>query len=195
MSFFPTSRVLAGGIAVVALAAMLVACGGSSAPAGTGGTGTGGGTTTGVGTGAGGGTGTGGVVDAGPDAPPSGPLVLSSSAFTDGGTLPEIYTCDGQGLSPPLSWTGIPAETVELALMMTTQAKDGEKWNWVLFHVPSSTTALLEGDQSIGTAGLTSDGPNLAYSPPCSQGPGAKVYTFTLYALSATPSLPAIRSR
>ena len=42
----------------------------------------------------------------------------------------------------------------------------------------------------VGVAGLASDGPNLAYSAPCSQGPGAKSYTFTVYALSAKPSLP-----
>jgi len=41
-----------------------------------------------------------------------------------------------------------------------------------------------------GTLGVGSDGPQAAYQPPCSQGPGAKLYTFTLYALSASPSLP-----
>jgi phosphatidylethanolamine-binding protein (PEBP) family uncharacterized protein len=74
---------------------------------------------------------------------------------------------------------------------MTTLAPDGLKWNWVLHGIPASTSALAEAESGIGTAGLTSDGPNLAYSPPCSQGPGAKTYTFTLYALSAVPALPA----
>ncbi len=85
--------------------------------------------------------------------------------------------------------------TVELAVLATTVAKDGLKWNWVLHAVPSGVTALAEGQQGVGIAGLTSDGPNLAYSPPCSQGPGAKTYTFTVYALSARPSCPRPRTR
>jgi phosphatidylethanolamine-binding protein (PEBP) family uncharacterized protein len=40
----------------------------------------------------------------------------------------------------------------------------------------------------VGTFGLTSDGPDLRYYSPCSQGPGAKTYTFTVYALSAAPT-------
>jgi phosphatidylethanolamine-binding protein (PEBP) family uncharacterized protein len=73
---------------------------------------------------------------------------------------------------------------------MTTVAKDGLKWNWVLHSIPASAASLAENSTSVGTAGLTSDGPALAYSPPCSQGPGAKDYTFTVYALSGTPTLP-----
>ncbi len=121
----------------------------------------------------------------------AGPFALTSPRFVDGGTLPAEFTCDGAGGSPPLAWSGVPFGTVELALLVTTVAKDGLKWNWVLYGLPSSPTALAAGSDGGGTAGLTSDGPNLAYSPPCSQGPGAKTYTFTLYALSARPSLPA----
>lgn len=100
-------------------------------------------------------------------------------------------TCDGKGESPPLVWSGVPAGTAELALLMTTEAKDGRKWNWVLFGIPAGTTALSTASVGVGTCGLTSDGPALAYSPPCSAGPGAKAYTFSLYALSGKPVLPA----
>lgn len=118
-------------------------------------------------------------------------FTLSSPAFVDGGTLPRAFTCDGVGTSPPLSWTTPPRGTTELALLMTTEAKDGTKWNWVLYTIPSSASSLAEGSVGVGVAGLTSDGPALAYAPPCSQGPGAKVYTFALYALSGHPALPA----
>lgn len=121
-----------------------------------------------------------------------GPFTLTSTAFVDGGTLPSDYTCDNGGHSPPLAWTGAPAGTAELALLMTTMAPDGLKWNWVLHTIPGGTTGLAMDTRGVGVAGLTSDGPNLAYAPPCSQGPGAKYYTFTLYALSAHPSLPAV---
>ena len=121
----------------------------------------------------------------------AGAFAVTSSAFVDQGALPVTFTCDGVGTSPPLAWTTPPRGTVELAVLATTVAKDGLKWNWVLHAVPSGVTALAEGQQGVGIAGLTSDGPNLAYSPPCSQGPGAKTYTFTVYALSARPTLPS----
>lgn len=128
-----------------------------------------------------------------PDAADAAPstFVLTSTAFQDKGTLPVVYTCDGAGHSPPLQWSGAPSGTVGYVVLMTTLAKDGVKWNWVLHSIPSSATSLAENSTSVGTAGLTSDGPALAYSPPCSQGPGAKDYTFTVYALSGTPALPS----
>ena len=118
--------------------------------------------------------------------PGTGTFALRSSAFTDGGTLPLMYTADGVGVSPPLAWSGVPAGTKELALTVTTQALDGEKWNWVLYGIPAGTTSLGEGTTA-GTAGLSTDGPELRYYPPASKGPGTKTYTFTLYALSAAP--------
>jgi len=73
-------------------------------------------------------------------------------------------------------------------MLMTTLANDGLKWNWVMYGIPASATALAESGVDVGTFGLTSDGPDLRYYPPCSQGPGAKMYAFTLYALSAAPT-------
>jgi phosphatidylethanolamine-binding protein (PEBP) family uncharacterized protein len=123
-------------------------------------------------------------------------FTLTSPAFAEGGTLPSQYTCDGAGgmlsPSPPLAWSGAPEGTVEFALTVTTIALDGTKWNWVLYHIPATATSLAEGT-AVGTAGASTDGPDLRYYPPCSSGPGAKTYTFTLYALSAAPafSVPA----
>jgi phosphatidylethanolamine-binding protein (PEBP) family uncharacterized protein len=64
--------------------------------------------------------------DAFPSVLPSD-FVLTSTAFEDGGTLPLVHTCDGAGSSPPLSWTGGPAGTLEYAVLMTTLANDGLK--------------------------------------------------------------------
>lgn len=110
-------------------------------------------------------------------------LLLTSPVMLDGGTMPARHTCDDAGLSPPLSWSGIPDGTGALVLLATTVARDGTKWNWVLFNLPPSQTELAEGQTDAGTFGRTSDGPALAYAPPCSQGSGEKFYTFTLYAV------------
>jgi phosphatidylethanolamine-binding protein (PEBP) family uncharacterized protein len=133
------------------------------------------------------------------ETPPSqagGTFTLTSSAASDGGTLPAEYTCDGAGSSLALSWLNPPSGTREFALMMTTLPGDGTtKWNWVLYAIPASAAGLAKNSSGVGTAGVGSDGPQAAYQPPCSQGPGAKLYTFTLYALSASPSLPVSASQ
>jgi phosphatidylethanolamine-binding protein (PEBP) family uncharacterized protein len=127
-----------------------------------------------------------------PSSPAGGMFTLTSPAASDGGTLPAEYTCDGAGVSLALSWSNAPSGTREFALMMTTLPGDGTtKWNWMLYAIPASATGLAKHSSGVGTPGVGSDGPQAAYQPPCSQGPGAKLYTFTLYALSASPSLPA----
>lgn len=122
----------------------------------------------------------------------TGTFVLTSDAGTDGGTMPDEYSCDGSGSSPVLSWSGVPDGTKEFALMMTTLPVDGStRWNWILYHIPGTATGIARNGSSIGILGTGSHGTVMMYDPPCSQGPGAKMYTFTLYALSASPDLPA----
>lgn len=123
-----------------------------------------------------------------------GTFTLTSTAGTNGGTLPAEYTCDGSGATIPLAWSNPPAGTKEFALLMTTLPGDGTtKWNWVLYNLPGNLTSLQKDTYMVGTLGIGSDGPGQVYNPPCSQGPGAKLYTYTLYALSGTPkfSTPA----
>lgn len=141
------------------------------------------------------------LASCGGDAPAASPSPVSGASFqltspvaVDGGTLPAEFTCDGAGVSPPLRWSNPPAGTREFALLMTTLPGDGTtKWNWVLHGVPASTAVLDRASSDVGTSGVGSDGPLPGYQPPCSQGPGAKTYTFTLYALSAAPVVPAGR--
>ena len=128
-----------------------------------------------------------------PSATSSG-FSLTSAAGANGATLPADYTCDGMGATVPLSWANAPAGTKEFALLMTTLPGDGTtKWNWVLYGIPGVNNGLLKDSFLVGTMGLGSDGPGQVYNPPCSQGPGLKLYTYTLYALSAPPvfSVPA----
>ena len=80
--------------------------------------------------------------------------------------------------------------------MMTTLPGDGTtKWNWVLYGIPGSTTSLAKNSVGVGTVGTGNHGTIMTYDPPCSVGPGDKVYTFTLYALSGPPSLPGDASK
>ena len=133
---------------------------------------------------------------------------LTSSAVTDGGTLDPRFTCKSQtGLpietNPPLTWSGAPTGTAGFVILMSTIANDNgqrvTKYNWVLYDIPASVTAVGEqntvilsgnsGTTVVGTPGLSSDGPQLTYSPPCSpKGSGLRVYTFTVYAVSRAPA-------
>jgi len=116
------------------------------------------------------------------------PFTLTSVVGADGGLLPVDYTCDGSGATPALSWANAPAGTKEFALMMTTLPGDGTtKWNWVLYAIPGSTTGIIRNSSGVGILGSGNHNTTMIYDPPCSQGPGAKIYTFTLYALSASP--------
>ena len=126
--------------------------------------------------------------------PPIGPIApgLFSlvSAAAVAGTLPADYTCDGAGSTPALAWSNAPAGTTEFALLMSTLPGDGTtRYNWVLHGIPASKASLAKDSYGVGTLGVGSDGPTVAYQPPCSQGLGEKAYTLTVYALSASPVL------
>jgi phosphatidylethanolamine-binding protein (PEBP) family uncharacterized protein len=128
--------------------------------------------------------------------PSTASFSVTSSAGSNGGILPAEYTCDGSGATVPLTWSGAPAGTTEYAVLMTTLPGDGTtKWNWVLYSIPGATKALTKDTFGLGTVGVGSDGPSNAYNPPCSQGPGAKLYTYTVYALSGSPTISVAASK
>lgn len=118
-------------------------------------------------------------------------FVVSSPDMANA-TLPTTYTCDGSAISPPIAWSGAPSGTTGFALIMTTIPQPGQvKYNWLLYNIPAATSAAAAGT-TVGTLGVADDGGGLAYAPPCSQGPGLKQYTFTVYALSSAPNLSAL---
>jgi len=126
----------------------------------------------------------------------TGSFSLSSTAGAEGAAMSADYSCDGTGSSPPLAWSSAPAGTKEFAVLMKTLPGDGTtKYNWVLYGIPVTTTSLARNVFGAGTLGVGSDGPVQAYQPPCSQGTGSKVYTFTVYALSASPTLSVASSK
>lgn len=115
-------------------------------------------------------------------------FVLSSPEAAEGGLLPREYTCDGNSATLPLEWGGVPAGTKSLALVMHTIPGPNEShWYWVLYNIPPDVQNLVKNVSGVGTLGNNSVNGRAGYSPPCSKGPGAKKYTYTIYALSAPP--------
>ncbi len=110
---------------------------------------------------------------------------LTSPEVTDGGVLPSEYTGDGRGATLPLAWRGAPTGTQNYVLIMHHLDPEGvAKWYWTLYDIPASVNSLPKNVSGIGKTGTGFRG-KVGYEPPHSQGPGAKTYTLTLYALSS----------
>jgi len=125
-----------------------------------------------------------------PQASRTGGLTVTSAAIGPDGKLPVEFTCDGASISPPVEWRPGPAGTASYALVLWHEAPDQIKTYWVVHGIPKGVTSLRKGSRSVGTTGLNGKR-QAAYDPMCSKGPGAKDYHLTVYALSATPKLPA----
>ena len=123
----------------------------------------------------------------GPDAlkKPSATFSLTSTEVKDGGALPMDFTGDGSGATLPLAWRGAPAGTKSYALVMDHLAPGNVmKSYWTMWDIPTSTVSLPKNAKGAGKVGASFKG-QLGYEPPHSQGPGAKTYVLTVYALSS----------
>jgi Raf kinase inhibitor-like YbhB/YbcL family protein len=128
-------------------------------------------------------------------------LSLSSPVFQEGEDIPITYTCDGQDISPPLTWGEPPSETQSFALIMDDpDAPGGVFTHWLLFNLPADSRELpeavpphnelangaLQGQNDFGTNG---------YGGPCPPSGPAHHYRFTIYALDQSLDLMAGASR
>lgn len=126
-------------------------------------------------------------------------FTLLSTSFSHMEMMPVRLTCDGQDISPALSWTGIPEETKSLVLIVDDPdapdpAAPKMTWvHWVLYNIPPKTTELVEGvadkDLPPGTLHGLNDWKRPGYGGPCPP-IGTHRYFHKLYALdTALPDL------
>lgn len=119
-------------------------------------------------------------------------LTLTSPAFDHGGSIPAIYTCDGEDVSPELNWSGIPANVKSLVLIVDDpDAPDPEApkmtWvHWVLYNISTSSSGLAEAikDSALPEGALPglNDWKRSGYGGPCPP-IGRHRYFHKLYAL------------
>ncbi|PSP18399.1 MAG: YbhB/YbcL family Raf kinase inhibitor-like protein [Cyanobacteria bacterium QS_8_64_29] len=127
-------------------------------------------------------------------------MKLESSAFGPEGTIPIKYSCDGEDISLPLSWQGVPEGTQSLALICDDPDAPGMTFvHWLIYNLPAEVQQLpenvpnrerlesgaLQGENNFGKVG---------YGGPCPPG-GTHRYFFRLYALDGMLDLGAGISR
>ena len=117
-------------------------------------------------------------------------LKLSSSAFPDRGAIPRRYTCEGEDISPPLAWSGVPPGSESLVLIVDDPdapdpAAPKTTWvHWLLYNLPPATDELAEDLQTLppGTLQGRNDWRKTGYGGPCPP-IGSHRYFHKLYAL------------
>ncbi len=126
-------------------------------------------------------------------------MTITSEAFSHNGEIPSKYTCEGQDVSPPLSWSGLPAGTKSLVLIVDDPdapdpAAPRMTWvHWVLYNIPATASGLPEAVKTLppGTREGLNDWRRTGWGGPCPP-VGRHRYFFKLYALDTVlPDLGA----
>jgi Raf kinase inhibitor-like YbhB/YbcL family protein len=134
-----------------------------------------------------------------PVGPPSeGTLSIRSKAFEPGKAIPPRHTGDGEDVSPPLTWSGVPPAAKELALIMDDpDAPRPKPWvHWVIYKIPADAAGLpqavpkqAELSQPAGAVQGKNTWGRIGYGGPAPPKGRAHHYHFKLYALDAALSV------
>lgn len=125
----------------------------------------------------------------------SQPMQLQSAAFSAESTIPQKYTCDGQDMSPPLSWDAPPEGTQSLTLMADDPDAPSSSTftHWLVYNLPPDVRSLPEDipekdTLSSGAVQGKNDFGHIGFGGPCPPN-GTHRYFFKLYALDTTLDL------
>jgi Raf kinase inhibitor-like YbhB/YbcL family protein len=127
--------------------------------------------------------------------PQEATMNLSSPDFSEGGNIPERFTCEGKDMSPTLKIDGVPKEAKSLVLIVDDpDAPGGNFTHWLMWNVvPDLTEIVANRVPSHAVQGVNDFGKS-KYSGPCPP-PGIHRYYFKLYALDTTLALPPTSKR
>ena len=123
-----------------------------------------------------------------PAAPATGPLTISSPAFSDGAPIPVQYTCKGANVAPPLTWS---APLGAALVLDDPDAVGGLYIHWIVVGIPSGPGSTADGQTPAEGSSLPNSAGQAGYSGPCPPaGTGVHHYRFTLYQVPATFQIP-----
>ncbi|HEY3249967.1 MAG TPA: YbhB/YbcL family Raf kinase inhibitor-like protein [Ignavibacteria bacterium] len=121
-------------------------------------------------------------------------IKIKSAVFEEGGMIPKKYTCDGENISPPLSWADAPDGTKTYALICDDPDAPAGTWvHWVMYNMPANTKELSEAvsaKKNIDNGAIQgiNDFRKTGYGGPCPPG-GTHRYFFKIYALNTSLDL------
>lgn len=118
-------------------------------------------------------------------------MKITSSAFSDNQKIPSQFTCDGDNVNPPLSFSNVPEQARSLVLIIDDpDAPNGTWTHWTLWNIspddPGIETNSVPIDAVEGTTSFGKPG----YGGPCPPS-GTHRYFFKLYALDTRVNLPS----
>ncbi len=127
---------------------------------------------------------------------PMAEIKIISTVFQNGAAIPNKFSCDGENLSPVLTWSGLPENASSVALIVEDpDAPMGTFTHWVIYNMTPNLTGVPEGTPktdevaNVGTQGLNSMG-KTGYDGPCPPPGSTHHYYFRVFALSSPPDLP-----
>lgn len=134
-----------------------------------------------------------------PGGPPPAAMTLTTTAWPDGDPIPVKYSQAGEQVSPPLTWTNVPAGTASFVLHMhdpdvARNRTTEDQVHWLVWNIPGTATGLPEGVPK--GAELPDGSRQISASGPVYRGPGAPAtgpvhhYTFEIYALDTKLDVP-----
>jgi Raf kinase inhibitor-like YbhB/YbcL family protein len=111
-------------------------------------------------------------------------MEITSQDFKNNQLMPVTHTCDGNDVSPQLSWSGAPAGTKSFALKcIDPDAPSGDFIHWFVYDIPASITNFSQGGPlPVGSKEVENDFGRKSYGGPCPPS-GTHRYIFALYAL------------
>jgi Raf kinase inhibitor-like YbhB/YbcL family protein len=124
-------------------------------------------------------------------------IQIRSTAFSDGQPIPQKYTCDGEDVSPSLSWDSAPNGTKSFSLICDDPDAPSGTWvHWVIYDLSSTTRELPEAisaNEEVlnGAKQGRNDFSRIGYGGPCPPKGNPHRYYFKLYALDSVLNLKA----
>ena len=128
------------------------------------------------------------------------PLIMTTTAWEDGGVIPDKYTmaAGANAVSPELKWTQVPAGTQSFVLLMhdpepvLAKGSKMDITHWLIWNIPATSTGLAEG---VAAGELPDGSRQVSLRSNAYMGPGAPAgpyhhYTFELYALDTKLDVP-----
>jgi Raf kinase inhibitor-like YbhB/YbcL family protein len=138
-----------------------------------------------------------GDIDAAIDAPTDAPaaLALTSTALTEGGVVPTMYSCNGTNVSPPLAWTGGATAPGYAIVFVDVTNPNSPFVHSAIWDIPGTVMSLPENVEKVSEptvpAGskqpLAYDLTTRGYLGPCPGGTAPHTYEFDLYAVDEYP--------